>query len=222
MGNTLLKTGWPFLWKRDHWLLAAEEAASPRRRSRTSHPTVGATISEASAAAWTEFGTADAGAALSATGTSVYMTATLNGTTEVQSERIVITGFGLRIPQNSVASKIEVRYAIRSSSTAGYDSEVFLTKDGSAPASANLAEREAAAAAFATVVRTDGALGGVTWTPQELNDDTFGAIIRVASAVSDQIDLNSFRVTVYYEPALVPMVSGGRTHRPGRRAAGRR
>ncbi len=222
MSATLLKMAWPFVWNKDRFRQDAPASSTTgRQRIRSAGPAAGVTVTEASAAAWTEFGTADPGQALSSSGTTTYMTVTLNGTTEVQSERIVIKNFGHRLPQNATVNKIEVQYAIRSSATAGYDSEVFLTKDGTNPASVNLAERETASAAFASVLRTDGALAGITWTPQEVNDETFGVILRVASAVADQIDLNAFRVIVYYEPPLVVRPRGVFGVRHGR-VGGRR
>lgn len=223
MQDTLLKMGWPFLWNRDRFRQEAPAASTTgRQRVRIARPLYGATVTEASAANWSEFGTADPGQALGDSGTSTYMTTTLNGTTEVVSERIVINKFFPRIPMNSTINKIEVQFAIRSSSTAGYDKEVFLTKDSSAAASANLAELEAAAASFATVTRTDGALGGTTWTPAEINDESFGLILRVASGVSDQIDINTVRVLIYFEPPLAVRPRGFSSSRRSGRVGGRR
>lgn len=147
---------------------------------------------------------------------NVYATFTDNGTGS-GSDYLKATNFGFAIDSGATINGIVVEFERKANSAAGggsgariNDQEVKLVKAGT------IQTTNKSAGAMWSTTEAYVSFGGVadlwsgTWTPSDINNSGFGAVIRVAGNRSDGSETASvdhIRITVYYTAA-----AGGTTN----------
>lgn len=134
------------------------------------------------------------------------------------SQYLKVNNFGFSIPSDATIDGIllEVR-KLKNNGPAVYDNEVKIVKaDGTFGT-----EDKALLDNWSTSSYQTSSYGGVsdlwneTWTPADINDPDFGAVMNVQLSGDEESFSNAqvdyMRITVYYTPAVVVVSSGGRS-----------
>lgn len=118
---------------------------------------------------------------------------------EAVSQYLLARWFNFAIPSDATINGIEVK----GNQPSGPNASVYLTKDGTSIAGTS--QGELVSGGGDTIVGGSANLWGTTWTPSEVNANTFGGMVRVVDqgfGSSSEIDFLQVRVT-YTEATLI-------------------
>jgi len=126
--------------------------------------------------------------------------ASLQQMTTHYSQRLVVKKFEFNIPVDAVILGVVVEIErCGLSGTHTKESEVYLTKDGESPVGTNKAQTDVEWPTEGDEIASYGSstdLWGTNWTPEEINSEQFGVILRMGQDSRPLVD--HIQVTVYY------------------------